>query len=89
MNLIILALHLDAPDLLSKHRRAGVDRVKEVPAARQKAGTKTSERSWSLEERGGLVNSPPCLSFMTDAEAQPLTTFQGWEGRGGLFKHVE
>lgn len=63
----------------------------EVPAVRQKAGTKTSEQCWSLEEMGGPVNSPLCLSFMTDAEAQPLTTCEIGGGGGGgnmLNKHI-
>lgn len=70
------------------------DRVKGSPCSETKSRDKDV---WAEMEfrREGLVNSPPCLSFVTDAEAQPLTTCKdkggglGGGGGGVEGKHVE
>lgn len=48
----------------------------------KKQGQRRPSRA-GVWKRGGLVNSPPCLSFVTDAEAQPLTTCKDGGGGGG------
>lgn len=55
---------------------------REVPAARQKTGTKTPEQSWSLEERRPCELSP--MSVLRDRCRGPATdNMQGWGWGGG------